>query len=265
MPVFGVKNTRSHRTTSPVRHIPVQSGQRVGHRLRHNRFGLGRRGPRTAAAAFLLATLFLAPPAQAALLGLRQTGTGATQISALPGESVSLDLFLDTGGFTFEGYVAGLDFTGGLVTGTAVAHQALGLVPDPFGAPIIDDAAGTIRNINQATFGSGLAAGEYVLDTITFTMGTPVPGSSLVVTPGLFSEVLGLGSGSCPGTTVGCTVSFSSVVVPEPGAGLLLIAGLSILHAGTMRRRLAAGRAGLGAPWTRPSGVQSLSRWGSTR
>lgn len=248
MPLFGANYPQSLSTAGPVRRIPARSARRVGRRLRRNRFGLGRRGPRTSAAAFLLATLFLAPPAQAALLGLRETGTGATQISALPGESVSLDLFLDTGGLTFEGYVAGVDFTGSPVTGIAVAQQAIGMTSGLLGTMVIDDSAGTIRNINQATFSGGLAAGEYVLDTISFTLGTPVPGSSLVVTPGLFGQVLGLEGGSCPGTVAGCTVSFSSVVVPEPGAGLLLAAGLGILQACTARQRPRARRARQHAP-----------------
>jgi len=203
---------------------------------------------RPLAGALLFALLLAGSPAQAALLGLRETGTGATQISALPGESVSLDLYLDTGGLSFEGYVAGVDFTGGSVTGISVVPQAIGLTPDLFGSALIDDAAGTIRNLNQATFGSGLAPGEYVLDTISFTLGTLAPGSSLEVTPGLFGQTLGLAGGSCPGTAAGCSVSFASVVVPEPGAGLLLGAGLGVLQMGTLRRRPRARSAGQWAP-----------------
>lgn len=203
---------------------------------------------RPLAGALLFALLLAGSPAQAALLGLRETGTGATQISALPGESVSLDLYLDTGGLSFEGYVAGVDFTGGPVTGISVVQQAIGMTADLFGPMVIDDVAGTIRNMNQATFGVGLAPGEYVLDTISFTLGTPAPGSSLVVTPGLFGETLGLAGGSCPGTVASCSVSFASVVVPEPGAGLLLGAGLGVLQMGTLRRRPRARSAGQWAP-----------------
>ena len=192
---------------------------------------------RPLAGALLFALLLAGSPAQAALLGLRETGTGATQISALPGESVSLDLYLDTGGLSFEGYVAGVDFTGGPVTGISVVQQAIGMTADLFGPMVIDDVAGTIRNMNQATFGVGLAPGEYVLDTISFTLGTPAPGSSLVVTPGLFGETLGLAGGSCPGTVASCSVSFASVVVPEPGSGLLLAAGLGVLQMGSGQRR----------------------------
>jgi hypothetical protein len=49
----------------------------------------------------------------------------------------------------------------------------------------------------------------------------------ITATVGLFGKVLGLGGGSCPGTTAGCTVSFNSFqVVPKPGTGLLVWCGL---------------------------------------
>ncbi len=124
----------------------------------------------------------------------------------------------------------------------AVTHALLsGLAADIFGTPIIDDAANTVRNTNQAKLsaGPGLDPGEYLVDTITFTLLS----GSVTITPGLFGEVLGLGEGSCPGTVEGCTVSFAGatatvMAVPEPRA-LLLIA-LSGAAIAVLRRRLTA-------------------------
>ena len=57
----------------------------------------------------LLAATALAPAANAAVLGLREVGTGLTEINAGPGQSVSLELYLDTEGLGFEGYLVGVD------------------------------------------------------------------------------------------------------------------------------------------------------------
>ena len=180
-------------------------------------------------------------------------GTGLTDINAGPGEVVSLELFLDTDGLSFEGYLVGLDFNaqGGSVSGIGVAHQPLpGLFPDLFGPPVIDEAAGTIRNDGQTTFTAGLGAGIYVLDIISLTVdaygvSNPGPGQGIIVTPGLFGEVLGLAGGSCPGTVAGCAVTVQSAnIIPEPGTALLMGLGLFGLgasgRAGRARRPLDA-------------------------
>ena len=199
---------------------------------RRVRFRLPSHWARTAAAALALAALLPLSAAQAALIGLRETGTGLTTLVASPGATLSVDLFLDTQGLSFEGYAIGVDFTGGSVTGIAVAQEAIGLFPDIFGPPVINDAAGTVRNVNQTTFSGGLPAGVYVLDTLTFSLASyDTPDNELILAPGLFGEALGLGGGSCPGTTAGCSVNFASAtVVPEPGSALLLALGLGTLH-----------------------------------
>ena len=99
-------------------------------------------------AAILVGVLasFTASAASAATVGLRQAVTGATSISANPGDTLTLELFLDTDGLSLEGYYLGVDFTGGAVSIQSVTHQPLtGLFPDIFGVPEIDNAAYTIR------------------------------------------------------------------------------------------------------------------------
>ena len=74
-----------------------------------------------------LMVLLLSPgAAQAASVGLRDSTTGATNIAAVPGDIVELELYLDTEGLSFEGYYLGIDFTGGPVTIQGVAPQTLG-------------------------------------------------------------------------------------------------------------------------------------------
>jgi len=193
----------------------------------------------------------VASTAGAAVLGLRETGTGLTTINAGPGQSVSLELFLDTEGLTLEGYYVGIDVDrqGGTISGLSLTHQALpGLFADLFGAPVIDNAAGTIRDDNQTTFTTGLAPGIYVLDIISLTVDAYGPSDEMLLTPGLFGgQVLGLGGGSCPGTSAGCTVTTQSAsIIPEPGTALLM--GLGLMGLGvsgnTARRRRFALSAG---------------------
>ena len=164
--------------------------------------------------------------ADAASVGLRQGGTGNTTVAALAGDSLSFELFLDTEGLSFEGYYIGVDFTGGPLTIQSVTHESLPDFFPIFGAPVIDNVAGTIRQINQSTFTTPLGPGEYVLGLITVELDAS-PGPSVTATPGLFGEFLGLGGGSCPSAMPSCSVTFSSAeIVPEPSTALLLATGL---------------------------------------
>ena len=91
--------------------------------------------------------------AEAASVSIRQAGTLLTTISANAGDLIDLELVVDTGGLTLEGYSIGIDFTGGNVDILGVTHQSVGvLFPDLFGPLSIDNVANTIRNINQANF-----------------------------------------------------------------------------------------------------------------
>jgi len=212
----------SHFARTPIAALFSAFGpRRARHRRSHQAWALG------LAALFLLA---LIPSAHAAILGLRQVGTGLTTITAAEGSSVDLELFLDTQGLSFEGYVVGIDINagGGSVSGISVTHQPLtGLFPDLFGPPVIDNAADTVRNDGQTTFTTGLGSGVYVLDILSFVVDAYGP-EEIVVTPGLFGEVLGLGGGSCPGTVMGCSVSYESAsVIPEPSTALLMGLGLA--------------------------------------
>ena len=180
----------------------------------------------------ILVVLASSGAAQAVSVGLRDAATGSSTVQTTgPGDTVVLELYLDTEGLSFEGYYLGVDFTGGPLTIQSVAHQPLGLFPDLFGAPVIDGGAQTVRDINQTTFVSPLAAGEYVLDLITVQIGALAVGAVSTATPGLVGQVIGAGGGSCPGTVEGCSVSVSSalIIVPEPGTGLLLAASLLLL------------------------------------
>jgi len=212
----------SHFARTPIAALFSAFGpRRARHRRSHQAWALG------LAALFLLA---LIPSAHAAILGLRQVGTGLTTITAAEGSSVELELFLDTQGLSFEGYVVGIDINagGGSVSGISVTHQPLtGLFPDLFGPPVIDNAADTVRNDGQTTFTTGLGSGVYVLDILSFVVDAYGP-EEIVVTPGLFGEALGLGGGSCPGTVMGCSVSYESAsVIPEPSTALLMGLGLA--------------------------------------
>ena len=177
----------------------------------------------------ILAVLASSGATQAISVGLRDAATGnsTVQVSG-PGETIVLELYLDTEGLSFEGYYLGIDFTGVPLTILSVVHQPLtGLFADLFGVPVIDGVAQTIRDLNQTTFIAPLAAGEYVLDLITVQIGALAVGEVITATPGLFGQVVGAGGGSCPGTVEGCSVSVSSaLIVPEPGTGLLLAASL---------------------------------------
>ena len=180
----------------------------------------------------ILVVLASSGAAQAISVGLRDAATGSSTVQTTgPGDTVVLELYLDTEGLSFEGYYLGVDFIGGPLTIQSVAHQPLtGLFADLFGAPAIDGGAQTVRDINQTTFVSPLAAGEYVLDLITVQIGALAVGAVITATPGLFGQVVGAGGGSCPGTVEGCSVSVSSaLIIPEPGTGLLLAASLLLL------------------------------------
>jgi hypothetical protein len=179
----------------------------------------------------VMVVLASAGSSQAVSVGIREVGTGALEVTAGPGSTVVLEVFLDTDGLSLEGYYLGIDFTGGPLTIQSVVHEPLpGLFPDLFGVPQIDNVAQTVRDMNQTTFLTPLAAGEYVLDLITIQVGALGSGQTITASPGLFGQALGVGGGACPGLAPVCTVSFASAsIVPEPATGLMLAAGLLLL------------------------------------
>ena len=193
------------------------------------------RVPRIAGTA--LALTLLVSAAQAASISVRQVGTDLTSIPADVGETIEIQLVLDTGGLTFEGYSLGIDFVGGNIDIQSVANQPIGTFVELFGPPVIDNTANTIRNLSQTNFSGSEAPGSYVLSLISVQVTTLGP---IIVTPGLFGGVLGLEDGSCPGTVVDCSVSFSTAsigAVPEPAILLVLVPSLLTLSRTTRRRR----------------------------
>jgi len=187
-----------------------------------------------------------APAAQAARIGLREAETGLTTIQLDAGQSLVLELFIDTEGETLEGYVLGadIDVLGGSVSALSVTHQNLtGLFPDFFGPAIIDNTADTIRNTGQGAFSASLPAGVYVVDLIDITVDFYGAVEEITVTPGLFGEVLGVAGGSCPGTAVGCAVTVeSATIIPEPQTALLMGVGLAGLAISGRKKRTGGGR-----------------------
>lgn len=156
-----------------------------------------------------------------------------------PGETVELELVLDTGGLSLEGYSYGINITGGVVSSIDRSAAAIGgLTPDLFGPPVIDDAAGTLRLLNQGSFSGSVVSGSYVVDTVSFVVESFGPMGEITIQPGLFlGDSLGLDEGSCPGTVPGCSVSFNSLtIVPEPSVHLSFGVGLLVL--GSLGRRL---------------------------
>ena len=139
------------------------------------------------------------------------------------GETVNIDIVLDTGGLSFEGYSYDIDITTGTVSSIGLTHASLSpLIADLLGPFVIDDAADTIDNINQGTLSTGLPPGDfYIIDTLSFVVETlPVDGALVIALLGP-GDTFGLGGGN-----VTPTFFTTLTIVPEPGTALIFGAGI---------------------------------------
>lgn len=183
-------------------------------------------------------------------LTLRPAGSfvvGAPSVLATaPQGVVELEVVLDTWGASLEGYVYGVDWTGGEITELTLVRVESAtppLVPDLFGPYTVagkgamgGHLGGTeLRNVNAASLtpGPGLAGGVYVLDRLSFEVGTlPEEGIEVVLVLGE-GDVFGLaGAVDQPSRTYGVTL------VPEPASALRHGAALlALVMLGRRRRR----------------------------
>ena len=142
-------------------------------------------------------------------------------LEAFPGDTVQLKVVLDTEGETLEGYAFDLELIGDDVVEVVMAHgQVPGLTPDFFGAPV-----GETEHRNQAGLFSEAAPGVYEIEFAAVTVGEIAPGGIVV------QASFGPGDGVGLGGTTGDVTTYSTTLVPEPGAAHAMVAGLLSLFA----------------------------------
>lgn len=161
--------------------------------------------------------------------------------SAAVGDTITVDIFLDTDGLTLEGYLFALEFSLDVSAVDRTAADLSPLITDLFGPPTFDAPSRTFANIGQGSIAGSVAAGEFLIETVSFQLDEV---GLLTVTPFFrLGDVLGVGGNNCPGAacpgelpTLVATGIEVSAAVPEPSlAGLLLVGALG---AGALRRRL---------------------------
>jgi hypothetical protein len=169
--------------------------------------------------------------ATSATLTVRQVGTMDTVISALPADTIDLELVLDTMGLSFEGYINSLSFTAGNVSGISYANADLSpLVAEILAATsIVTDG---VDDLNQSTLGASLPAGTYVLNTVSFTVDSIPVGGIDIAAFLRQGDTFGLGGGSVTPTFI------DARVVPEPGTASLVLLGLVGLAIASRNRRI---------------------------
>lgn len=183
------------------------------------------------------------------------TGTaGGSSIDALPGDVLTLDVFVSNtspaAGLTFAGF--GINNTAGLGTANAAAEcpsatstpsgsnsipglcTPTGFVP-PFLSPFVPGvviAAGLVTTFDAAATPPAFTTGTIHLGAISYTVGAGAGNETVATnyTPGLDSVNDG-------GFFVFYPTASASVVVPEPGTVALLGLGLGSLAMIGRRRR----------------------------
>jgi len=198
---------------------------------------------RYAGAALALSLLVFAPLSQAQAASCSNTGcltirlqgdTGTLNTDSIllgnVGDTITLDLVVDTGGLSFEGYGFDVAFSpSGMVTNIVFVHETVtdgsaSLVPNLLFGPFVVGTDG-VSNVNQGTAGTGLAPDVYTVDTISFDL-TQLGTVSVAASFNPTLDSFGLGGGAV--TDIGFFHTTINVV-PEPSTGLLLSMGLAAL------------------------------------
>ena len=172
----------------------------------------------------------------------------AELVTKSPGDTVTIEFVVDTGGLELWGYSFGLAFSPSTLS--ALSPQRSNLAPlIPLGSPAIDASAGTLLNFAQAGFFSGLIPGVYVVETLTFTVDT-IPSGGIDLVPSMSpSESFIVGGDTCPGTIPGCVATlYPMKIVSSPSVptlsplGVIFMIGLllstSLWTLGNARRSL---------------------------
>jgi len=210
--------------------------------------------------AALILALTAAGGAKAAEITVREVGSATLNqpetVTKVPGEVVTLEIVVDTGGMPLSGYSYGISITPGAVSG--ITHSQPSLPPlINLGMPTVDEANATVTGIAQAGFFGSAPAGVYVLDRIEFSVDT-IPPLGISVVAGFQSsgESLILSGETCPGSLVDCTVTFNSMNIIAGGPSVpmtspfgmiflvvtLLLAGSRVLASPSLVIRNATGR-----------------------
>ena len=197
--------------------------------------------------------------ANAFIVTVREVGSstlnqGETVNVAPGGEIVAVEVVVDTEGFPFGGYSYGVSISPGAASG--VTHTQASLPPlIPLGAGTINEVAGTISGIAQASFFGALAPGVYVIDTFEFLANPDATGTGSATVAALFesgSDSFLTSGQTCPGTEPNCTVTFHPMQLVSPsnvpalspfGMGLLitLLGAASVRALGPFRKLNGAG------------------------
>ena len=194
-----------------------------------------------------MSRIFRSSLAGFALLFVASTASASPILSVSPslssasvGQTVNVDIILDTDGRTLEGYAFSVEFSAAV---SSVSHTGATLPPlsaDLFGPATYDSVTRVFANLNQASFAGFVAAGSFVIETLSFVV---EEAGDLVITPLLRpGESLGLDGSACPGP--GCpgdspmatsgTIQVSAV--PEPS--VVWLAAAAVLAGAASRRRV---------------------------
>ncbi|MDG2333429.1 MAG: hypothetical protein P8Q97_04320 [Myxococcota bacterium] len=180
--------------------------------------------------------IFAVSSAEAFEITTREVGSSTLNESELvtksPGDTVSIEFVVDTAGIEIWGFSFGLAFNPASLSAFTVQNANLPPLL-PLGSSTVDAAAGTISNISQVGFFSGLAPGVYVVGTADFTVDTIPPGGIDLITTMGPSESMIVAGETCPGSLPGCTVTlYPMKIVSSPSVptlsplGVLLMIGL---------------------------------------
>jgi hypothetical protein len=183
--------------------------------------------------AALILSLAAASGVKAAEITVREVGSATLNqpetVTKVPGEVVTLEIVVDTGGMPLSGYSYGISITPGAVSG--ITHNQPPLPPlMNLGMPTVDEANATVTGIAQVGFFGSAPAGVYVLDRIEFSVDT-IPPLGISVAAGFHSsgESLILSGETCPGTLVDCTVTFNSMNIVAGGPSVPMISPFGII------------------------------------